>query len=457
MATNTPASSSNSNSNNSNGFRVFASKFRDQAKNVAAGNFKLPTFDDMAQKDEYIHSPEFNVRGSGRSTSWRQHQQQEDHSVVTTTNGGSSAIDEASYYSTESSWSLLDRPSRTNSLVQSAGKTTAATKTTTSPQKTTPTAAMSEQKQNQHDVEQGKEIVRQSSIVSNIQYKRKTSTGSLLSAVSDALQPTALLTPTVATTLSGDYSRYQHRVVSDDDSSDQSSEDNFDEEDPIYSMMRNNYNNNSGSGSKRSNNYKNATKNNNRKNLGSDNEAPASVITIKKSSNRFMEDLRLEAVQDQDVDAITKFASSATSDSTTTTEPQGEPKGGGPFGGYFQNAAMVQNFNRFVLRKGPNTDLAAARMPPPLARQGTTGKKSNEESFEITTSTSAGMLGDKDLELLNQLKQKSAAGEAASSSKSSSGSIISYLREHRHFVFVVFTVLLCIFVYFRRARTTKSF
>jgi len=457
MTTNNPASSSsssNSNSNNNNGFRGFASKFRDQAKNVAAGNFKLPTFDDMAQKDEYIHSPEFNVRGSGRSTSLRQQQQQEEHSVVTTNNGGGSTIDEASYYSTESSWSLLDRPSRTNTstgpgLVQSAGNTTS---TTTPAHK------------KQHDVEEGKEIVRQSSIVSNIQYKRRTSTGSLLSVVSDVLQPTTPVTPAAAaaaTTSSGEYNRNQHRVVSDDDNSDQSSEDDFDEDDPIYSMIRNNNNNNnnSGSGNNNNNNYKNDRKNNNRKNLGSDNEAPASVVTIKKSSNRFMEDLRLEDVQDQDVDDIAKFASSATA---STTDIQVEPKSGGPFGDYFKNAAVVQNFNRVVLRKGPNTDPAAARVPPPpLARQGTTGNQPNKDPFEITTSTSAGMLGDKDLELLKQLKLKSAAGEAASSSSSksssSSGSILSHLWEHRHFAFVAYTVLVCIYVYFRRARTAKSF
>jgi hypothetical protein len=439
MTTNNPASSSSSSSSDKNGFRGFASKFRDQAKNVAAGNFKLPTFDDMAMKDDYIHSPEFNVRGgtgtrTGRSSSLRQ--QQEENSVVT--NNGST-IDEASYYSTESSWSLLDRPSRTSTsrdLVQGVEKMM--TTTTTVAQETTSTA-MPEQKQS--DVEHSKEIVRQSSIRSNIQYNRKTSTGSLLSVVSDALQPTTSVTPA---TTSGEYSRNPHHVVSDDDS-DQSSEDDFDEEDPILSMIRKNYNNSNNN----NNNY-----NNKGKNLGSDNNVPAAVITIKKSSNRFMEDLRLEAVQDQDVDAIAKFASSiSTTETETTGSNNNNKKDDGPFGGYFKNAAVVQNFNRFVLRKGPN-DQAAARLPPPLARERTKGKQP-EDAFEITTSTSVGMLGDEDLEMLKQLKTKSAAGEASSSS--SSVSILHNLRERRHFLFVTFTVLLCIYVYFRRAKTAESF
>mmetsp|Transcript_20328 Transcript_20328/g.47658 ORF Transcript_20328/g.47658 Transcript_20328/m.47658 type:complete len:124 (+) Transcript_20328:273-644(+) len=57
------------NNNGGGGFRGFASKLREQAKDAVqvAGNlnnYKLPSFDDMAQNDQYIHSPDFNVRGS---------------------------------------------------------------------------------------------------------------------------------------------------------------------------------------------------------------------------------------------------------------------------------------------------------------------------------------------------------------------------------------------------------
>jgi len=74
----------------------YASKLRTHA---AAAAKKIPTFDDMAAKDEYIHSEEFNVprRSVPRSNV----------SVVTTGKG----IDPDEVSSVSSAWSLLDRPS----------------------------------------------------------------------------------------------------------------------------------------------------------------------------------------------------------------------------------------------------------------------------------------------------------------------------------------------------------
>jgi len=416
-----------------NAFRGFASKLREQAKDVV-GNVKLPSFDDMAKNDDYIHSPDFNVRSSGR-------RRQEDvesgsiisGSIISTSNNGNA--DEASHYSTESSWSLLDRSSNT-SLV-AGGKTAAATTTTTTttPAVVTTPVASTRKAQNidrfQSETSSSRSIGQSTEATpsesSNRPQQTKSSV-SLLSVVSDALQPT---TPVQTAPGGNDYIRSRLDRHGTDEDSDQSSQD-FDEEDPILSMLQ------------KEKNPENTTTNN----TPTNDQAPTSVITIKKSSNRFMDDVRLQAPvdEDQSIDGIikvheTESTSSVEATTTTTTKTS--------FGGFFKHTAALQNnFKRMVLRKddAPSQQQQQSKKRPPLARERTTKAQPQSENFQITSATSAGMLGNDDLEQLKQLKL---AGQS-SSACSSIANFIHYIQEHRHSLFATFTLLLAMYVYFRK-------
>ncbi len=381
-----------------NGFRGFASKLREQAKDVV-GNVKIPSFDDMAKNDDYIHSPDFNVRAKSR----RQDDETEQHSSTNSANG---TTDEASNYSysTESSWSLLDRSSNTATGIVAGGKT---------PALTTPVASNKQtQKSEKFDIEES--ASRQSNEIFSTPNNRQTSSissGTLLSVVSDALQPT---TP-VQTNILDRYPSHS------DVDSDQSSQD-FDEEDPILSVLR-----------------KDSYKDDDKQRKKETSEAPASVITIQKSSNRFMDDVRLQTPvdQDQSLDGIIKVHQTDTNNNEETTEKV-------PFGaGFFKNTAL-QNFKRIVMRKGPDATPPQTKRPP-LARE-RTAKPQKEDDFRIKAATSVGMLGDDDLEQLKQLKL---AGQS-SSAFSSVSNFMEYVRQHRHSVFVAFTLVLSIYVYFRK-------
>ena len=384
-----------------NGFRGFASKLREQAKDVV-GNVKLPSFDDMAKNDDYIHSPDFNVRAKQQRT---QNDETEHHSA---TNSGNGTTDEASNYSysTESSWSLLDRSSNTAIDLVAGGKTPSAALITP--------VASNKQTQNIKTFDIEASASRQSNEIFSTPNNRQTSSissGTLLSVVSDALQPT---TP-VQTNILDRYPSHS------DVDSDQSSQD-FDEEDPILSVLR-------------KDSYKDDDKQ--RKKEISE-KAPASVITIQKSSNRFMDDVRLQAPvnEDQSLDGIIKVHQTDTNNAETTEKV--------PFGaGFFKNTTM-QNFKRIVMRKGPDTTPPQTKRPP-LARE-QAKKTQKEDGFQIKAATSVGMLGNDDLEQLKQLKL---AGQS-SSAFSSVSNFIEYLRQHRHFLFVAFTFVLSIYVYFRK-------
>jgi hypothetical protein len=83
-----------------NNFKGFASKVREQARDAAK---KLPSFDDMAATDEYIHSEEFNVTGQTKSKEEELSKQ--------------SKISESDHSST---WSLIDRRIQNSSLPPSS-------------------------------------------------------------------------------------------------------------------------------------------------------------------------------------------------------------------------------------------------------------------------------------------------------------------------------------------------
>jgi hypothetical protein len=239
----------------------------------------------------------------------------------------------------------------------------------------------------------------------------------------------------------------KHRVENNDDS-DQSSEEDFDEEDPIYSRMRNDNNNSNSIRYGKDEGKKHGGP------LGSD-DAPASVITIKKSSNRFMDDVRLQTPlhQEYNADEITNIPSATDDVAEAESTPTGS-NAAGPFGGFLKKMT-VPNFNRILFKRGPATGQEAALQQwpkPPLARERPSRQESEQPEDAFETTTSDGMLGDEDLEELRQLRTAGKSSSAAFSIRM----VAEYVREHRHGLFVAFTLLLSIYVFFKRARSTIS-
>lgn len=422
---------------NGSAFRGFASKLREHAKD-AVGNYKLPNFDDMAERDEYIHSPEFNVRGrtttreaapAGESSSPPPNAERE-HSTTYSLNVA--GPDEASYYSTESSWSLLDRPpNHTISVPISSGNEIQQTRVAT--------ISMSI-RDNPRGVYDGQtEDLRSSGpILPSEQQRDKHSSVSLLSVVSDTLPETVpLATDAPLTNSGGNYviagsgTQTPDYMESVNDSC-QSSEGSYDEEDPILSMIQKDF-----SGQNRENAQ------------NGDGDAPTPVITIQKPSNRFMEDARLQTPlhQDQTMEALTRMSITPAAAATTEAEIS-NINASGQFGGYFKTMAL-SNLNRIKLGLSmKNSDNKQQLPPPPLARERTpkpAGQQPPMHNFESTTS--AGMLGEKDLQQLRQLK----VGRSTATILAA-----SVWKEHKDFLFIAFTLVLSIFVYFRTRKNIED-
>jgi len=458
------------NNNGGGGFRGFASKLREQAKDAVqvAGNlnnYKLPSFDDMAQNDQYIHSPDFNVRGSMSSanttggtasatettTMAANNNNNNNNNVETAT-----ADDVASYYShsTGSSWSLLDRTgsslldrsninNNNNNNDNNYNKSDANEIVSTTVQPTKQSESESESESDPAKITRQQQTARASSV-------------SLLSVVTDTLQQQQQPTRPGIGVGSTNYDTSSMNTMSnsnDNGSVDDSSED-FDEEDPILSMIRNKDkqvaggSNGSGSGNSDGN--------------GNGDDAPTSVITIRnpKPSNRFMEDVRLQTPLHQPQQTIDEMLANGASQEKSGMQPEdpntGDNRSSGPFGGYFKNMAL-DSLNRFKLglnSKQQQQQQQQQLRTPPLSR----GRKKiqqtlprdEESDYEITTS--AGMLGEDDLEHLKQLQLGSAS---AGPSKLAMMLRAEFWNEHKHFLFIAFTLGLAIYVYFF-ANTVKD-
>mmetsp|Transcript_8258 Transcript_8258/g.24424 ORF Transcript_8258/g.24424 Transcript_8258/m.24424 type:complete len:450 (-) Transcript_8258:754-2103(-) len=435
------------NNNGGGGFRGFASKLRGQAKDVVqvAGNlnnYKLPSFDDMAQNDQYIHSPDFNVRGSmsSENTTGGTASATETTAMAANNNNVETATadDVASYYShsTGSSWSLLDRTASSlldrsnidNNNNNNDNKSDANEIVSTTVQPT---------KQSESESDPAK--------ITRHQPTARTSSVSLLSVVTDTLQQQQQQQPTRpgigAGSTNYDTSSMNTMSNSNDNGSVDDSSEDFDEEDPILSMIRNKdkqvAGGSNGSGSGNSD--------------GNGNDAPTSVITIRnpKPSNRFMEDVRLQTPLHQPQQTIDEMLANGALQEKSGMQPEdpntGENRSSGPFGGYFKNMAL-DSLNRFKLGLNSKQQQQQLRTPP-LSR----GRKKiqqtlprdEESDYEITTS--AGMLGEDDLEHLKQLQLGSAS---AGPSKLAMMLRAEFWNEHKHFLFVAFTLGLAIYVYF---------
>jgi hypothetical protein len=473
-------------------FRDFASTLREQASaraKEAAQKLQtlptsLPTFDDMAANDEYIHSEEYNVRGQQQQ--WKKDkdlQQQQQHQLEeqksshfsyveehpnepksTTTSSSSPSSthannqvpetvsmslgfggDEASACTTESSWSLLDRPP--------AGGTAGIT----SQSRYDPLGLGWSNHERQHEgsssQQQQQQQQRQENIASTNSRSLKKGSQSptpLLSVVADTLQETphrsnTTVHPDATHDAIPHLSQPQHIFTHDDDD-----DDDDDEDDPILSLMR------------QDPTFKGKTPTTMR--------AGRSTANAKPNPNRFMDDLenRMNTVEDvpslslvmvdTDGSDVQQNQSEGQQSTTTSTGVSG-PFTKGPFRGYFLNLA-VSSANRILNRQdegnsGGNNN--SSMKSPPLARERTKKTKANTGDdpfgdggeYQVTSSTS--VLANEDLARLQQLK-KSVSGNY----DFSVAAMLDKLHNNRRFVFIFCTFILSLVVYWYLSQIVRS-
>jgi hypothetical protein len=425
----------------------FASRLREvqeQAKE-AVQNLELPktipTFDDMAARDEYIHSEEFNVRGQPRLYKTksndavngvqqnRQQLQQPsypeqrqgttmdndlDDEALSSHFGGS-----VSTASSSPAWSLLDQPSTeksrkainsddspTNENKEASAFSKVSHLTLTSDGRTSPAAA--------------------STLTS--------SKPALLSIVNDTLQDTPPVAKHVNATHRLDslpnlgHANVRRSIFqkSDDDSLDD------DENDPIMSLLHQEQQGDRSSSL----------------NLDSLNENDNNVSILnspatKKSSHRFMEDLEQRMQLPEEIMEAGNRRSPTFDGLKMEPDPSNQQQQSsaapyftrGPFGGAVLNMAM-RNFQRIVTRSDINE--GTSPQPPPLARERLhkVALKRPEEDFHVKNSDS--VLTQAELEALKKPKCQGSLQAV----------LMQALHEHRNYLFIAFTMILAIYVYF---------
>lgn len=182
-----------------NNLKVFASKVRQQAG-------KLPSFDDMAANDEYIHSEEYNVKKRVTSSAFE----------------NSSSSSDSDSKTSSGAWSLIDRRINQSSMNNSIHTNSASSSIVHLSQNSVETQSQSSTTM----IGDGPSVPNvQSSMTSTLTTKQPT----MLSVVADALREQEQ--PQVA-------SDSEVSIESNSSRGDDSSDDEGDEDDPILLLMR---------------------------------------------------------------------------------------------------------------------------------------------------------------------------------------------------------------------------
>jgi hypothetical protein len=327
-------------------FQGFASKVKASAAKAAA---KLPTFDDMAAKDDYIHSEEFNVSGQKRPSN----KASSITSTTTTrpeTKPQSAEIEESS---SVTSWSLLDQPVP----VVRAAVPISSQKPLVHPDDST-----HRRKTPQHD------------------RIETTTTSSYLSSkgVADTLEDFESLSQSIVSGL--DHEDEEESQNSNSESSDNgfTSDDEYDEEDPIMSMIR--------KPSSKASKKKKTKKIKSKTNHSDDGSS-------KKSSRRFLDDLddRLSTPESR-------------MEAGVVIGQQSEKCSSPPVANRWDwvNSMATQKMGQMLGRP-----VLAAQSRPPLARTKPEVKAAapKEDDFHVASSTV--VLADDELAQLAKMKQSS--------------------------------------------------
>eukprot|EP00934_Nitzschia_sp_Nitz4_P002605 Nitzschia sp. Nitz4//scaffold3_size479765//7319//8470//NITZ4_000005-RA/size479765-processed-gene-0.37-mRNA-1//1//CDS//3329550473//2595//frame0 len=368
-------------------FREYATKLRTKA---AAAASKIPTFDDMAAKDDYIHSEEFNVRGHKKT-------QRQDALHSGTGSGSVAALSDNESRHAAKSWSLLDGRGL------SSGTTTDAS---------IPEPVDGIQLQQYSKLKNNDETATQGSSRCNSSLDRESGEGPqstpVLSVVSQAMATQHSKSQPAFSDDSVDSRNTP--LYSDASSVDDSLSEGGSTDDPILSLMR----------------AENGDIQPSRKFSRSRSEPKS------KSSHRFMSDLEDRVSRpEQAENGLTKIPLDA-SKGAPAVQPI-FPILKSPIGSWVQGVAKRQ-FQRLVHKSEEKVEDA------PLARQPLKRPVSKAPEEEIHTAVSSSVLADDELAALAQLK--------SSSNMSSFSKVYRMFTENRQFGFILFTLLLAAYLYF---------
>jgi hypothetical protein len=364
-----------------NNFKGFASKVRAQAVDAAS---KLPSLDDMASKDDYIHSAEFKVRN---------HHEQ-------TTNTTEANEVHSSDNETASSWSLLDRRIPSNSHLSSL--------TTSSVSSHSSSAVVVESATEISKQSQPQERKSQPTIVSS---KRQQTASGMLSIVADALNDT-FDAPQQKSQIQYDV-KVPFDNVHDDEvlfsSSGDDSWDEGDEEDPILSMIRQN-------------------KTTNKEKI---NKKPFK----KRNPNRFLEDLDGLETTDMEEGRHQKPLKHQAS-AIAAVAPTAMPTTRKELGNWMK--AMASSQVDKILRRQPEAPslITATYQAPLTSHFRNTFFRQMPPEEEYLSADSKHLLGDDELAQLSKLKA------------SQKNSLVDICYEYANFAFIFLTLVLAIYVYF---------
>ena len=337
--------------------------------------------------------------------------------------------DSSASASASASWSLLDRP---GSVMSSSDQTVSTT-----------TKEEEEYNGNNHNNEQPEGEIENDDIRTTTDNNKTTPTKSnknntLLSIVTDTLQDTPPTIKSINTisNIPGIPTRTQSI------SSDHSFDYDDDDDDPILSLLKKE-SNHTQKGDTSVDTIRQQERYSNK-----DDDITTKTNT-KKSTNRFMEDLEKRLETSEETMEAGRIPNSASYDEYEQQQQQQQRPEPipyftrGPFGGAVLNMA-ARNFNRILKRPdSQSSPQASTPPPPPLTRERPrklVPTKRPEEDFHVASSTA--ILGQDDLAELEQLKSKSMSGVSPITI------LIGSIQEHRHFLFIAFTMLLAVFVYF---------
>lgn len=386
-------------------FRDYATRIQAQA---AAAAKIIPTFDDMAAKDDYIHTEEFKVRGQSRGK--RDPVLKSDSALLAT------AVD-TDETSSISSWSLLDRPAIRSSQLPPDQEGTRVKVETSSNQGPT-----SQRWIDTVPMSSNTSLSSEAPSTYPLEPQRSLSSGlPVLSVVAKALETKNNVKGTQVETAGSDENN-SNACNSDEDSSESADDDDMN--DPILSMIRK-----SKPASKRS-----KPKGQRRNDTKSQNEH-----SLTKSKHRFLHEINEEEVPILSIDGMESGL--PLSSTTTSLEPQQSSQGPKRVQGWFQSLAS-SSFNRLVVRgQGQPSDLhpTTQKTAAPLARerkQKTSHVRSSADEYHQAAASA--VLGDEELAQLTMM---------TNSNRNSCSALGGFIAGHRHFAFIIFTLLLAWLVY----------
>lgn len=393
----------------------FTKRIQESAEKAASAAKNFKGFDEMADEDEYIHSPDLNI--SKQSGRWQQQQQQQQQSAQNSVHARTEALNSIISHDTAdngSSWSLLDRPQQ--DAAKSRGIASSPRSLSPPRRSKKPPPLRSEEA-----------TTFASNPASSAPLKSPQKPNPWLSVVSDTLEGSSG-TRRTNSSLGGCES---DNISLEKSEWQQSSEEEIsdDENDPILSQIR---------ASKRRLPSK-AHKGKSRREQGQE-----------KKSYRFFDSLeQREAMNGQSLSA-SEFSQNAleieTQPDLTSPQNGNNPMPSlkswmmSPFQRNAQNdPSSIVNKAKLFLKRGP-----LSRKEPTMHQETPSG--SDQEEFQVLNSNS--LLGEDELAALAQYKEQE--------SFCSFRYLCKLARKHPREAFIVFTFFLGVFVYFYSRRKSNE-